>query len=113
MTDNVSYIGPEPPAPHATRLLPAWFTARMMTDNWSFGLLLTTGQVLCIHAIDNIVQAADGSIWLDVEMQSEGSWGLPDDTSISGVPALVSPTSRTKASVNAASVVAAFELADT
>jgi hypothetical protein len=34
----------------AEKLLPAWFVPRMMTDEWVFGLLLVTGQVLAIFA---------------------------------------------------------------
>ena len=33
----------------AQRLLPAWFVPRMMTDCWSFGLLLETGHLLVIE----------------------------------------------------------------
>jgi hypothetical protein len=77
----------------------------MMGDTWSFGLLLTTGQVLCISTITKITQGADGSLWLDVDMMLNDGW-LKDVTA----QAITSPTSRTTASVNAAHVIAAFEL---
>lgn len=93
-------------------LLPAWFSARMSSDNWSFGLLLSNGWVMAINTITRFSQAADGTIWIDVEMAEErlGFWdgNLPKDTVI-----FRSPTTRTTASLNAAHVIAAFELADT
>lgn len=94
----------------AVALLPAWFVPRMIMDEWHFGLMLTTGQVLCISRIDDVKQAADGSIWLDVTM-------LPDNFGSEHVYGrvmcpMVAPTHRLEASINAAHVVAAFELAD-
>jgi hypothetical protein len=91
------------------KLLPAWFTGRMMTDNWTFGLLLTTGQTLAIRSIRAITQDASGRLWLEVEM-------CPDPPSLYGAqwPSLIyAPTSRCTASVAADHVVMAFELADT
>jgi DNA-binding XRE family transcriptional regulator len=62
----------------ASRLLPAWFIPRMMTDTWSFGLTLVTGLTLAISSILDVQQAADGSIWLDVRMLNcEGSRPSP------------------------------------
>lgn len=89
------------------QLLPAWFAERMMEDSWTFGLLTTTGVVICIQRIISINQATDGSIWLDVEL-------TPDDVDpVAELAMLCSPTSRTKASINSSHVVAAFELSDT
>jgi hypothetical protein len=95
-------------AKEAARLLPAWFIERMMTDHWRFGLVLATGGVLEVERIEAVHQAADDSIWLDVRLQ-ESSF----TSEVSGMPTLLAPSSRTTASVNAAHVVAAFELADT
>jgi hypothetical protein len=97
--------------PRDARLLPAWFVPRMMQDAWSFGLLLTTGHVLCIETIERIRQAADGSLWLDVSMIRDVSflreiWGK-------NLNLIGAPTDRLTASVNAAHVIWAFELADT
>lgn len=88
-------------------LLPAWFTKRMMSDSWAFGLLLSTGHTLYIERISNIVVAIDGNLWIDVVMKD----GRP--ISDFGDKLLISPTSRTTASINAFHVVAAVELADT
>ena len=100
----------------AQKLLPAWFVQRMMTDEWTFGLLLATGQVLVINRIASVHQAADGSIWLDVEMREkrEDSWLEPELGKMpSNLNYLLAPTERNDASINAAHVVAAFELAST
>ncbi len=90
----------------AHELLPAWFIPRMMTDSWSFGLLLNTGHVLCIESILKVRQGADGHIWLDVEMMTRIPYAKITNM-------IHSPTSRTRASVQASRIVAAFELADT
>lgn len=88
-------------------LLPAWFSERMMSDCWSFGLLLLTGDTICIKQITNISQAADGGLWLDViMMDAKPVYGF-------GGNLLVSPTSRSKASINASHIVVAVELSDT
>lgn len=95
----------------AERLLPAWFTGRMMCDNWSFGLLMGTGDVLCISRINRVSEAKNGAVWIDVEL-------LPDEAMVVARDRpdwrfRYAPTERLEASVNAAHVVAAFELADT
>jgi hypothetical protein len=90
-----------------TSLLPAWFTERMASDQWSFALLASNGFTICIEAITNIVQAADGSIWIDVVLLKDG------DCWTKGIERkLVSPTARNRASVNTAHIVAAYEIAD-
>ena len=58
-------------AREAIRLLPVWFTERMMTDAWFFGLLLETGHTLCIERIVEVTQGDDGTIWLDVVMMTK------------------------------------------
>src|SRR5260370_22598359 len=82
---------------NAKKLLPAWFVPRMMSDEWQFGLLLTTGDILCISTINEVRQAADGAVWLDVEMLDGASYE-PEESRF-----LVAPiSSRLTASVNAA-----------
>jgi hypothetical protein len=91
-------------------LLPAWFIPRMMDDTWSFGLLTTAGVIIAIHCIDRVYQDANSGLWIDVELQ-EKSMILPDH--IAKARIFVAPTSRTKASIQVSTIVAAFELADT
>ena len=88
-------------------LLPAWLTTRMMMDNWTFGLLTDTGITIVITRINRVTKAADGGLWLDVELaEHEPINGLPR-------PSFLSPTSRTEASIAVRHIVAGFELADT
>jgi len=96
----------------ATALLPAWFTERMLSDVWTFGLKLATGEVMVIDTINEVRRASDGSIWLDVSLVEEFE-PLNETVRALGDCFIWAPTSRTDASVNAAHVVAAFELADT
>lgn len=92
----------------AIELLPAWFTSRMMTDNWTFGLLTDTGITVSIATILGVHQAADGQLWIDVELSDARSiWEHPQ------LNILKAPTSRTQASIAVNHIVAAFELADT
>jgi hypothetical protein len=96
------------------RLLPAWFCKRMAGDNWYFGLVLTTGHMLNIRAIDNVTQAADGSLWLDVEMASFEDNAFEELATKRGWPPfLPAPTNRNTCSVAVAQIVCAVELADT
>jgi len=92
----------------AGKLLPAWFVPRMMDDEWSFGLLLVTGQVLHITHIGHVAQDAAGTIWIDANMNDD-----PPFQAWKGMKDLTAPTSRRTISINAAHVVAAFETADT
>ena len=99
--------------PEWCRLLPSWFVPRMATDQWTFGLLLSTGALMVIESIEHLSIAADGGIWLEVQMsESPSLW--TDNAKKSGFSTiLTSPTERTTASINAAHIVAAFELAYT
>jgi sugar lactone lactonase YvrE len=95
----------------AAALLPCWFIPRMMDDQWRFGLLLTTGDVLLINCIDDVVRAADGSLWIDATMsEDDNSNGWLAKV---GCRVVISPTRRTRVSLAAAQIVAAFEVADT
>lgn len=88
----------------ARGLLPGWFLDRMMTDYWHFGLMMSNGTTIGIHSIRRAWQAADGTIWLDVELMTDNPFSMS---------VLTAPTSRTSASINTKHVLAAFELADT
>lgn len=47
----------------ASEVLPAWYTARMMRDDWLFGLLTNDGR---IFAIKQITAISDDAKWMDV-----------------------------------------------
>ena len=85
-----------------------WFVSRMMTDTWSFGLLVTGNLVIVVESITQI-QEHGGIVWLDVEMASRND--IIDAPP--GLTLMFSPTERTSASVRADAVIAAFELKDT
>ncbi|MDJ0388867.1 hypothetical protein QMO56_12150 [Roseomonas sp. E05] len=86
--------------------MPAWFSGRMMADDWRFGLLLSTGQVMLIQRIEAVHLSPHGVVLMDVDMLREAEgFAAPG-----GV--LVAPTGRVRATVNLAHIVAAFEVAD-
>jgi hypothetical protein len=58
-----------------TELLPAWFARRMIGLRGSFGLLLTTGDVLRLTSIAAAHRSSDGTILLDVLLDHAG---VPD-----------------------------------
>lgn len=93
----------------ARALLPAWLTERMMTDDWEFGLLLVTGHVAVIQRITAVTQDSGGTVWLDVQLASEVGI-YPLKAGGSALPAIVAPTDRRQASINASTVVMALEL---
>ena len=64
---------------------------------------------LCIERIVAVTQGADDTIWIDVEMLTQA----PSQALCEGRKLITAPTSRTRASVQASKVVAAFELEDT
>lgn len=91
------------------KLLPAWFTSRMLDDTWNFGLLMITGDIIAIQYINSIKQDANGNIWLDATLQDDHYF----DEEIQSHKVFIAPTSRTNVSINSSHVMAAFELADT
>jgi hypothetical protein len=93
----------------AAELLPSWFCTRMIGLRGSFGLLLTSGDVVLITSVTALLESSSGIILLDVLLDS------------AGVPEGVDQAWRTKhylgapipgatmATVNLAHVVAAVE----
>jgi hypothetical protein len=92
-------------------LLPAWLGRRMIGMRGSFGLLLTTGDVLKLTSIAAAHVSADGVVLLDVLLDNAG---VPDGVDLAweskhflGAPV----PGATLGSVNLAHVVAAVEFA--
>ena len=52
-------------ASKAAEVLPAWYTSRMMKDDWLFGLLTSDGRTI---AIKRITAISDDGRWMDVEL---------------------------------------------
>jgi hypothetical protein len=69
---------------------------------------MSNGTLIYIQTILDVHLAADGSLWLDVELSEQAPFSHEPDQKH-----LKSPTSRTTASINVAHVMAAFETADT
>lgn len=92
-----------------TGLLPAWLGRRMVGLRGSFGLLLTTGDVLRVTSIAAAHQSSEGVILLDVLLDHAG---VPDGVDLAwrsrhflGAPV----PGATLSTVNLAHVVAAVE----
>ena len=92
-------------------LLPVWFTSRMMNDEWSFGLLMITGDIIALQSISGVVQDATGNLWIEATLTNAEEFMVPDN--VNGHRVFTSPTKRQSITINASHVVAAFELADT
>lgn len=90
---------------HAFEVVPAWYTGRMMTDDWLFGLLTSDGRVIAITRITAV--SSDGK-WMTVELAESDQ--LPPDLSKYGVPVFAVAHDRATASVQIESVVAAMDL---
>ena len=89
-----------------------WFVVRMTTDDWTFGLLLTTGTVAVISRITGIHEHA-GIVWVDVELAERTGSYTHLNLDFDRLYLLFAPTSRSIASIRADAIVVAFELADT
>lgn len=93
----------------ATSALPAWLTTRMIGLRGSFGLLITTGDVLRVSSIIALNQSSDGTVLLDVLLDHAG---VPDGVDAAWRPKhyLGAPVpGATMATVNLARVIAAVE----
>jgi hypothetical protein len=92
-------------------LLPAWFGRRMVGLRGTFGLLLTTGDVLRVTSIAAAHQSSDGILLLDVLLDDAG---VPDGVDLAwrskhflGAPV----QGASIATVNLAHIVTAVEFA--
>ena len=89
----------------ALEILPAWYTARMMNDNWLFGLLTSDGRIVVIKQITAI---SDDGKWMDVQLaETDKVEGIKfgAGTFICAVAA-----DRVRASLQIAHIVAALDL---
>lgn len=92
-------------ASKAAEVLPAWYTTRMMTDDWLFGLLTATGQMIAINRIKAI---SDDGEWLDVELAEADQTRALRDYPLTMVHAVAGD--RKTASIQISAIVAAVDL---
>jgi hypothetical protein len=87
----------------ASEVLPAWYTARMMQDQWWFALHTNDGAVI---AIRRIVALSDDAQWMDVELlTSDELPKLPHSLVVTAVA-----DDRRSASVQIKNIVAAYDI---
>lgn len=93
----------------AVQLLPAWFSSRMIEQHGTFGLLLTTGDVVRCTSVLAAHLSSTGLVLLDVILDSAG---VPDGVDLAwrskhflGVPV----PAATLATINLTHVVAVVE----
>jgi|SRR6185312_50328 len=87
----------------ASEVLPAWYTARMMRDQWWFALHTNDGAVI---AIRRIVALSDDAQWMDVELLTNDELPkLPHSLVVTAVG-----EDRRAASVQIKNIVAAYDI---
>lgn len=89
----------------AAEILPAWYTSRMMSDQWCFGLWIVSGQMI---AITNIKSLSDDGEWMDVELAEVSDLPKPYADNRDVIVAVA--RDRTRASIKIANIVAATDL---
>ena len=98
-----SKIGMLSNAGKAAEILPAWYTSRMMQDQWYFGLVTTDGHTIAIGRISAI---SDNGKWMDVELLTSDE--VPDDRNTKFITAVADD--RRSASIQIEKIVMAYEI---
>lgn len=89
----------------ASEVLPAWYTRRMMMDDWMFGLITIDGRMIAITSIRAI---SDNGEWMDVVLAGPGdAENLPNTY---GPIVCAVADDRRQASVKIANIVSAIDL---
>ena len=87
----------------AAEILPAWYTSRMMQDQWYFGLVTTDGHAIAIGRISAI---SDDGKWMDVELLTSDE--VPNDRNTKFITAVAED--RRSASIQIEKIVMAYEI---
>lgn len=87
----------------AAEILPAWYTSRMMQDQWYFGLIATDGYTIAIGKISAI---SDDGKWMDVELLTSDE--VPNNKDTRFITAVADD--RRSASVQIEKIVMAYEI---
>ena len=89
-------------AGQAAEILPAWYTERMMMDQWYFGLVTTDGHTI---AIGNITAISDDGKWMDVDLLTSDEVPENDTKFITAVA-----DDRRSASIQIGKIIMAYEI---
>ena len=87
----------------ASEVLPAWYTKRMMQDQWYFGLQTSDGHVIAISRITSI---SDDGQWMDVELLTKDEVPQLDGRNLIAAVA----NDRRDASIKINNIVAAYDI---
>ena len=87
----------------ALEVLPAWYTERMMLDQWYFGIRTTDGNVI---AISQITAISDDGKWMNVNLLTEDE--TPDTKGVTFITAVADD--RRSASIQIERIVMAYDL---
>lgn len=96
-------IGMISEAGKAIEVLPAWYTGRMMMDQWHFGLVTTNGYTI---AISNVTAISDDGKWMDVELLTDDE--VPTSEGVNFITAVAND--RRSASIQIETIVMAYEI---
>lgn len=96
-------IGMLSDAGKAIEILPAWYTSRMMQDQWYFGLVTTDGHTIAIGRISAI---SDDGKWMDVELLTSDE--APENEESNFITAVADD--RRSASIQIEKIVMAYEI---
>ena len=96
-------IGMLSDAGKAAEILPAWYTSRMMEDQWYFGLVTTDGHTIAIGRISAI---SDDGKWMDVELLTSDE--VPNNKGTKFTTAIAND--RRSASIQIEKIVMAYEI---
>jgi hypothetical protein len=92
-----------------------WFVERM-DDDWCFGIMMTSGAIFAVSTIVGVSEQNDGTLWIDVKLMPD-CMGTAEHNIKLGKKIIsngfYAPTDRLDASINAAHIMAVFELSDT
>lgn len=92
-------------AGRVAEILPAWYTSRMMHEQWLFGLHMADGSAI---AIKQIFSVSDDKNWMDVELAQQDD--VPKGFGEKNTVVCAVSADRAKASVQIAQIVAAVDL---
>lgn len=87
----------------ALEVLPAWYTERMMLDEWYFGLRTTDGNVI---AISQITAISDDGKWMNVRLLTADE--APEAKGVTFITAVADD--RRAASIQIEKIVMAYDL---